>query len=191
MGRVGALRRPFLGHAAPIRPPGIRSPVPSLRQFLLQALLWAVVAWLVGGLWAFKAQSAEIGEALTRYYSVRAPLVGAVAGVLWAPLLLRGTLPGRASRLAGRPRGLAVERRTRLLLRLLQGAVVGQMIGATATVMLLVVWPNDMQNTRWDAFKWGFVFWKLYWYLFIPSGTIAGMLALGVGAVGRRRMTAG
>lgn len=164
--------------------------MPSLRQFLLQALLWAVVAWLVSGLWAVKAQSVDLAEALTRFYTVRAPLVGAVAGVVWAPLLLLGTLPGRASRLAGRARGLAVERRTRLLLRLLQGAVVGQMIGATATVLLLAIWPNDMQNTRWDAFKWGFVFWKLYWYLFIPSGTFAGMLALGVGALGRRRPAA-
>jgi hypothetical protein len=62
----------------------------------------------------------------------------------------------------------------------------GQVIGGTATVMLLALWPNDMQDTRWDAFKWGFVFWKLYWYIFIPSGVVAGVLAVAIGNVGAR-----
>lgn len=161
--------------------------MPSARQLLVQALLWAFVAWLVGAAWSMKAQSAELGEALFRYYTIRAPFVGALAGLVWSPAVLVGNLPGRASQLARRGRGLAVEKRTRVVLRLLQGAVVGQLIGGTATVLLLLVWPNDMQNTRWDALKWGFVFWKLYWYLFVPSGIVAGMLAVWVGSWGRAR----
>ena len=163
-----------------------RTYLPSPLQLVLQALLWSVVAWLVAAGWTMKAQSAEIGAALSHYYAVRAPVVGAIAGVLWAPLTLVGNLPGRASLLAGRGRGLAVERRTRRVAQLLQGAVMGQVIGGTATVMLLALWPNDMQDTRWDAFKWGFVFWKLYWYIFIPSGVVAGVLAVAIGNVGAR-----
>jgi hypothetical protein len=89
--------------------------------------------------------------------------------------------------LAGRGRGLAVERRTRFILRGIQGAVVGQLIGASAIVLLLLAWPNDMQNTRLDAVKWGFVFWRLYWYLFVPSGVVAGAIAVWVGTWGARR----
>lgn len=160
--------------------------MPSARQLVVQALLWAVVAWFVAVLWAVKAQSVEVGEALLRYYSVRAPLAGVAAGLLWSPVMLVGQIPGRASALAGRGRGLAVERRTRLVLRTLQGAVVGQLVGGTGTVILLLMFPNDMQNTRLDALKWGFVFWKLYWYLFIPSGVVAGAVAVWVGTWGSR-----
>jgi hypothetical protein len=35
--------------------------MPSPRQFLVQALLWAFVAWMVSGAWAVKAQSADVG----------------------------------------------------------------------------------------------------------------------------------
>ena len=73
-----------------------RTYLPSPLQLVLQALLWSVVAWLVAAGWTMKAQSAEIGAALSHYYAVRAPVVGAIAGVLWAPLTLVGNLPGRA-----------------------------------------------------------------------------------------------
>lgn len=152
--------------------------MPSARQFLFLAVLWAVMAWLTTGVWAVKAQDAAFAEALTRYYAVRSPVVGAIAGGVWAPVLCAGYLPGRAGAMVGRRDGLAVERRTRALFRIAQGAVTGQIVGASATVLLLLIWPNDMQNTRWDAFKWGFVFWRLYWYLFIPAGAIAGVLSV-------------
>lgn len=151
--------------------------MPSFRQALLLALLWALIAWLTTTAWSLRAQQAELVAAATHYYALRAPFVGAFVGLVWAPVLCRGYLPGRASALAGRAAGLAVETRTRQIFRLLQGAVIGQLVGASGTVVLLLLWPNDMQNTRMDAFKWAAVFWKLYWWLFIPTGAIAGMLS--------------
>ncbi len=152
--------------------------MPSARQFVFLTTLWAVMAWLTTAVWAVKAQDAAFADALTRYYTVRSPFVGAIAGGLWAPVLCAGYLPGRAGAMVGRRAGLAVERRTRAIFRIVQGAVTGQVVGASATVLLLLIWPNDMQNTRWDAFKWGFVFWRLYWYLFIPAGALAGILSV-------------
>lgn len=152
--------------------------MPTPRQLAILCAIWGVVAWFTTALWSMKAQDAAFAEALTRYYTVRAPIVGALAGVIWAPLLAAGYLPGRAGTLVGRRAGLAVERRTRLVFRLLQGAVVGQVVGATATILLLVMWPNDMQNTRWDAFKWGALFWRLYWYLLVPAGAVAGVVSV-------------
>jgi hypothetical protein len=99
---------------------------------------------------------------------------------VWAPVLCAGMLPGRASALVGRVPGLAVESPTRRLFRVVQGAVVGQLVGATATLLLLLIWPNDMQNTRMDAFKWAKVFWGLYWYIFVPAGALAGVLSVWV-----------
>jgi hypothetical protein len=154
--------------------------MPTVRQLATLAALWGVVAWLVAAAWGVMAQQAELGDAFTRYYAIRAPFVGAVAGLVWAPVLTLGALPGRASALAGRRPGLAVERRTRQVLRVLQGLVTGQLIGATATFMLLFLWPNDMQNTRMDALKWGVLFWRLYWYLFVPCGALAGLLSVWV-----------
>ncbi len=161
--------------------------MPKPGQFLILALLWGAVAWSVAAAWGVMAKQAEVGNALTQYYALRAPLVGAVAGMLWAPLLTLGALPGRASALAGRPAGFAVESRTRWVFRGLQGVVVGQLIGATATFLLLFIWPNEMQNTRMDALKWGALFWRLYWYLFIPAGAVAGLISVVVTRKGGRR----
>lgn len=160
--------------------------MPSLRQFVLLAALWAAVAWLTTALWGVAAQNYGFADALTRYYAVRAPLVGALAGMLWAPVLCAGMLPGRASALADRPAGLAVERPTRWIFRGIQGAVVGQLVGASATAALLFLWPNDMQNTRMEALKWAGVFWKVYWWLFIPCGAVAGVLSVLVAVRVRR-----
>lgn len=154
------------------------SVMPQPRHLVILALLWGLVAWLVAAAWGVMARQAELGDALTQYYAVRAPLVGAVAGMLWAPVLTLGAIPGRASALAGRPAGFAVERRTRWVFRGVQGVLTGQLIGATATFMLLFIWPNDMQNSRMDALKWGALFWRLYWYLFIPTGAVAGLVSV-------------
>ncbi len=152
--------------------------MPSLRQFLLLALLWAVLSWLTTAAWGIAAQNYAFTDAFTRYYALRAPLVGAAAGVIWAPALCAGMIPGRASAIAHRSAGLAVERPTRWLMRGLQGAFVGQLVGTTATFALLFLWPNDMQNTRMDALKWGGVFWRVYWWLFVPCSAVAGVLSV-------------
>ena len=152
--------------------------MPKPGQLVILALLWGAVAWGVAAAWGVMAKQTDLGDALTQYYALRAPVVGAVAGMLWAPLLTLGALPGRASALAGRPPGFAVERGTRWAFRGLQGVVVGQLIGATATFLLLFIWPNEMQNTRMDALKWGALFWRLYWYLFIPAGAVAGLISV-------------
>ena len=152
--------------------------MPSPRQLLLLALLWAVVGWLTTAAWGVIAQNYGFADALTRYYALRAPAVGAMAGLVWAPILCAGMLPGRASALADRAPGLAVERPTRWIFRGLQGAVVGQLVGASATFVLLFLWPNEMQNTRMDALKWAGVFWRVYWWLFIPCGALAGLLSV-------------
>lgn len=161
--------------------------VPSLRQFLLLALLWAGLAWGTTVLWSMRAENTELAEAITRFYTLRAPVVGALAGVVWAPLLCRGYVSGHAATLVGRLPGLAVESRTRRIFRVLQGGIIGQMVGASATVLLLVIWPNDMQNTRWDAFKWAGLIWKVYWFLFVPAGAVAGMLSVAIAQAARLR----
>lgn len=166
---------------APDLPLGLRyasAAVPTLRQFVLLAALWGLLAWFTTALWGVVAQNHGFADSLTRYYAVRAPVVGAVAGILWAPILCAGMLPGRASALADRAPGLAVERPTRWLFRGIQGAVVGQLVAGSATFALLFLWPNDMQNTRMDALKWAGVFWRVYWWLFIPCGAVAGVLSV-------------
>lgn len=156
---------------------------------MLLGLLWAVLAWLTTAAWGMSAQDYTFSDAFTRYYAIRAPLVGAVSGILWAPVLCAGMIPGRASALAHRPAGLAVERPTRWLLRGLQGALVGQLVGTTATFALLFLWPNDMQNTRMDALKWGGVFWRVYWWLFVPCSAVAGVLSVTIALrTGRKRL---
>lgn len=165
--------------------------MPTLRQIAILAALWGFVAWGVATAWGVMAQDAALGDALTRYYAIRAPLVGAGAGIVWAPILSLGAFPGRASSVAGRAVGLAVEKRTRNTLRAVQGIVIGQLIGATATFMLLFIWPNEMQNDRFDAMKWGYLFWRLYWYLFIPAGALAGLVSVWVTMQPTRRGTPG
>lgn len=154
--------------------------VPSPRQFLLLALLWGVVGWLTSAAWSYLDLNAPLPDAFYTYYAVRAPLVGALAGVLWAPVVCAGLVPGRASAVAGRALGLAVETRTRWLVRGVQGVVTGICIGPTGTILSLLIWPNDAQNSRWDAFRWGAFIWYADWWLFVPIGTVGGLLSLWV-----------
>lgn len=160
--------------------------VPSLRQVVLLSALWAVAAWLVTALWGIAAQEQGFADALTAYYAVRAPVVGAVGGALWAPFLVNLPLNRAPSAVGGPEIRLAVEPRTRRALRVIQGVLVGQAMGATVTILLLFLWPNDYQNDRMDALKWGLLFWKLYWYLLPPSGAVVGVLSVWI-AVRRPR----
>jgi hypothetical protein len=66
--------------------------------------------------------------------------------------------------------------------------VVGQLVGASATFLLLFFWPSDLQDTRMDAFKWAKAVWGLYWYLFVPAAAVAGTLSVRIAvATGRPR----
>lgn len=155
--------------------------MPSLRQFVLLAAVWAATLWVGTVIWALVAQETPVGDALHTYYALRAPLVGAVSGVLWAPLLCTGWLPGRAASLAGRRAGLAVEHGTRMVSWGLQGVLVGHLLGATATVLLLFLWPADNPWSSIDsAVRWSMLFWKAYWYLFVPCCTVAGVTSVWV-----------
>ncbi len=88
--------------------------MPTLRQFLVLAALWALVAWLVVGGWTWQmcpdadhaARWCDAEELRTRgaflhaataYYVVRAPLVGAAMGLFAAPSLTACTprIPNR------------------------------------------------------------------------------------------------
>jgi hypothetical protein len=151
--------------------------VPSARQYGQLAATWAAVAWGTTVAWSITAQDPVIAHALESYYTWRAPLVGAVAGVLWAPVLCAAWLPRRAGLFAFKRTGPIGQRRAFTGVHLLQGSLVGQLVGAFATVLLLLAWPNDLQNTRVDAFKWAAFTWKLYWFLFVPAAATAGILS--------------
>lgn len=162
--------------------------MPTRRQFLLLAALWAAVGWLCSAAWGMYDQRLGFADAAVAYYAVRAPFVGVLIGLAWAPILCMHPLPGRASGMAGRAAGLAVEAPTRRIARFVQGVVVGTLIGPSGTTLTLLIWPNDVQNTRWDAFRWGAFIWYADWPVFVPIGTVAGLLSVWVAvrAGGRR-----
>jgi len=152
---------------------------PSFRQLVLIAIVWATVAWYTVAVWAMKAVDAPFSEAFSTFYALRAPVVGAVMGILCSPVFALGYQPRRLRLGHDEGRDLFIDdARLRHGLRLLRGAFVGQLVGAAATFTLLFLWPNQMQNTRWDALKWGFTFWGLYWYMFVPAAAAAGALSV-------------
>lgn len=161
--------------------------MPSLRQYTLLAALWAVMAWFTVELWGLAAHEYSSAAEMTRFYALRAPIVGALAGVIWAPVLCAGHLPGRASALAHRPAGLAVESPTRRLFRLLQGGAVGQLVGMSVTFGLLFVWPRDWWNSS-HPFVYAKVLWGTFWYLFVPCCAAAGVLSVWVAVRYGRRL---
>ncbi len=152
---------------------------PSFRQLLVIGIVWAVVAWYTVAVWAMKAVDAPFGEAFSTFYALRAPIVGALMGLAWSPVFALGYHPRRLR--LGHDEGrdpFKDDPRLRHLVRLFRGALVGQVVGGAATFALLFLWPNEMQNTRWDALKWGFTFWGLYWYMFVPAAAAAGVLSV-------------
>ena len=152
---------------------------PSARQLVLICLVWAVVAWYTVAVWAVRAAHADVSSAFAHYYAIRAPLAGAVMGLLWSPVFALGYHPRRLRWAHGLGRDLfAEDSPLRHALRFLRGAALGQVVGATISVLILFVWPNEMQNTRWDALKWAAFTWKLYWYLLAPAAALAGGLSV-------------
>ncbi len=148
---------------------------PSWRQLGQICLVWAVVAWYTVAVWTWKATDADLAGAFGAHYAVRAPLVGALMGLLWSPLFVLGYHPARA--MLASALGLdivASDPARRHIGRHFRGAVLGQLVGASISLTLLLVWPIELMNSRWDAVKWVALFWKLYWYLFVPAGAVAG-----------------
>lgn len=121
----------------------------SLPLLLRRAGLWALVAWLGAALVLHRSLDLDLLGALTHYYSVRAPLVGALIGGVGGPLLRGGRL---------------------------WRALVGSLLFGAGTFLLLFLWPNDMQNTRMDAGKWALFYWKSYWPVLLPLSWAAGLL---------------
>ena len=161
---------------------------PSLRQLALRCLVWAVVAWYTVAVWAITANSTGGVTAFAHYYAVRAPFVGALMGLVWSPVFALGYHPKRlrGGHDAGRD-PFAEDTGWRHWMRFLRGAVIGQLVGASTSFLLLYFWPMEMQRTwndatKWaavtDAVKWAAVFWGLYWYLFVPAAGVAGVVSV-------------
>ena len=150
--------------------------MPSFRQILAVTLVWALMAWLTAV--GLRAGERGWGEAMTWYYSLRAPLVAVGLGLLAAPLLCRD--------LGGGWVHLQFPRRARLaraLLWAVQGVTVGLIIGTSGTFLVLFLWPNDMQSHWMDALKWCGFYWQNHTVLF-GSATVVG--GLGSSWLGRR-----
>lgn len=152
---------------------------PSLRQLLLICLVWAAVAWYTVAVWAMKATDTGWTSAFSYFYAVRAPAVGALMGLLWSPVFALGYHPRRlkAAHVEGRD-VFAEDTRMSHWLRFADGAINGQLVGASISFVLLYLWPIEMQNTRLEAIKWAAVFWKLYWYMFVPAAGFAGVTSV-------------
>lgn len=161
---------------------------PSRRQLALICLVWAVVAWYTVAVWTWKATDTDLAGAFGAHYAVRAPLVGALMGLVWSPLFVLGYQPARVLFAAALGRDPIAEDTTRRHVgRHFRGAILGQLVGASISLTLLVVWPIELMNSRWDAVKWVAVFWKLYWYLFVPAGAFAGAASVAMAARHRIR----
>jgi hypothetical protein len=163
---------------------------PSRRQLALICLVWAVVAWYTVAVWAWKATDTDFAGAFGNHYAARAPIIGAVMGFLWSPLFVLGYHPARV--LMGFEAGrdpIAEDTAGRHVGRYFRGAVLGQFVGASISLALLALWPIEMMNSRWDALKWAGVFWKLYWYMFVPAAAIAGAGSVAMAARHRLRPT--
>jgi hypothetical protein len=83
---------------------------------------------------------------------LRALGAGAIAGIVWTPLLSWSRLPLWGAALAGLPAGL------------------------TTLLCFFFVWPHPWQAGRGAAWKPAGIVATTYWYLLVPAGLIGGML---------------
>ncbi len=128
--------------------------------------LWTVVGWLSASV--VMAATLETGNVLapTHYYAGRSALVGMVLGGVGAPLWSGGGIAR-----------FAVSRKRQWVIRMVQGAVLGVMLGLVGTFALLYIWPNGAQNTRLEALKWGGFFWYNYWWVLTPASVFGGVIS--------------
>lgn len=159
-----------------------------MRQLALICLVWAVVAWYTVAVWAMATNATEGVGAFAHYYAIRAPLIGALMGLVWSPVFALGYHPKRLRHGHDAGRDLfAEDHGWRHWMRFLRGAALGQLVGASISFLLLYFWPTELQHTwkdaiKWaavtDAIKWAAVFWRLYWYLFVPAAGVAGVVSV-------------
>jgi hypothetical protein len=84
--------------------------------------------------------------------ALRALCAGAVAGLVWAPLLSWTRLPAWGAALTGLP------------------------VGLTTLLCFFFMWPHEWQSGRLGAWSSARVVAGVYWYLLVPAGLIGGLL---------------
>lgn len=144
--------------------------MPSLRQILAVIGVWVVVAWAAAAALSLRLEERSWWEAVTWYYSLRAPLVATVLAVMASPMLCKQ--PGEGWIQLRFPRR---DRLARMLLWVTQSSVVGLLVGTLGTFLLLFLWPNDAQNQRIEAYKWAGFYWYNHPLLFAPATLVGGL----------------
>jgi len=138
-----------------------------LRQHLGLGLLWAAMAWITAVILSQRIQTRPWIDSLLWTYSLRAIPLGFLLGILSAPLLCLDTAPWVSLRFPRRKK-LAM-----FLITSMQGGLIGLILGLACTFLVLFIWPNEAQNGRIDAFKWGAFYWVNH-TLLLSTASLAG-----------------
>ena len=128
--------------------------MPSLSARTLRSVVAiAGLSYLTAG--AILATDADKGltDVWTLLPTLRAPCAGALAGLIWAPLLTWSRMPTWGAALAGVPAGI------------------------TALMWFFFLWPHEWQPGRFGAWNSARVVVGVYWYLLLPAGILGGALA--------------
>jgi hypothetical protein len=103
---------------------------------------------------AILATDADKGlrDVWTMLPALRALCAGAVAGLVWAPLLSWTRLPPWGAALTGLP------------------------VGLTTLLCFFFMWPHEWQSGRMGAWSSARVVAGVYWYLLVPAGLVGGLV---------------
>lgn len=134
------------------------------------ALIWSLVGWIVAILLSFRLAERSFWEAITWYYAWRAPGVAFVLGFLFSPMFQQYSPSEEGVR----------SRRSRFKRLLWQGVrtvVPALLLSSFGLFLVLFIWPNDMQNSRFDAWKWCGFYWYHHSLLLGSAAVVGGILS--------------
>ena len=122
-------------------------------------VIFALCGWIAGALVLGSDEDATFLGSLTARGAFRGAIAAALGALVWSPLLAWGRL------------------------RWHLGMLVGLLAGLAALFLFFFLWPPEMQEGRFGAWKTTGLFITVYWRFLVPSALIAG----GVGAEWTRR----
>lgn len=142
--------------------------MPTARQFIAICVLWAVAAGGAAATALTDDPSLSVIDAALSEWAFRAAFAGFVLAAFVTPVV---TVGSRAPRTW-----------SRLLLRVLQGCLVGPPLGMAITCATLYVWPPELMSRREQAWAWTMVLWKGDGWKLIPATCVAGASSVWIAA---------
>jgi hypothetical protein len=142
--------------------------MPSGRQFVSICVLWAVAAGGAAATRLAEDPTVSYFDAAFSVWAFRTAAAGFVVAAMVTPLVAIGSRAPRTW--------------PRFFLRVVQGSLIGPLVGMAITWATLYVWPPEAMSSREQAWKFTQLLWKFSGWKLYPATCVAGASSVWIAA---------